>query len=96
MAHYDRILEEEDQGPFESVAMPCTMTAMRQLGMVAELTESHRWAVFAGYGLRLQIPSDAELGTVECLRVIVENARAAGAEEVRVMMRKVLGVDPGR
>jgi hypothetical protein len=90
MAHYDEILEQREK--LESVAMPMTMRAMEKLGMVPESTESHRWAVFSGYGLRLQIPSDVELDTGMCLRVIVEKARAEGAEEQRVLVRKVLGI----
>lgn len=91
MSRYDH-LRAQDEGPFESVAMPNTMRSLFKLGMKAVLTDDRRRAVFEGYGLRLEIPSDADLGTVECLRLIVEKARVDGAKEQQALMRKVLGI----
>jgi hypothetical protein len=88
MAHYDNL----DDEPVQTMGVPATMRAMETLGMRAMPTESHRWGVFEGYGVRLQIPSDMEVDVVGAMKLIVEQARAAGAEEQRKLVRKVLGL----
>lgn len=86
MAHYDTLTDPE----LETACPPKTMRAMEALGMKALPTESHRWGVFAGYGLTLQIPSDMELDVPGAMRLIVEKARAEGAKEWKKAMRKML------
>ena len=86
MAHYDDVRELPTTCP------PGTMRAMEILGMEAMPTECHRWGVFMGYGVTLEIPSDMEVDVTGAMKLIVEQARSAGAEEWRKMVRKVLGV----
>ena len=87
-AHYDHL----DEGPFVSVAALGTMRVMRSLGMQADLTKDKAFAVFSGHGTQVTVPADPEMSLEECARLLVESARAAGAEEVRKLMRKALGV----
>lgn len=72
--------------------MPQTMRCMEMLGFEAGETQDHRWAEFAGHGIHLHIPSDAVLGVMDVMRLAVEAARAAGAEERCKALRKLLGV----
>jgi hypothetical protein len=86
MAHYDHLQELDTACP------PVTMRAMAAVGMKAMPTESPLWGVFMGYGVTLQIPSDIEVDVTGAMKLIVEQARAAGAEEQRKLVRKVLGL----
>lgn len=86
MAHYDSIRETE------SVAPPVTMRALAVIGMRPQATEDPAVAVFAGHGLTLSLPSNAELEMHEIMRLVVECARKSGAEEVTAGLRKLLGV----
>lgn len=89
MAHYDHL---DDDEPVQTMCVPVTMRAMQALGMKPMPTESHRWGVFMGYGVKLQIPSDTEVDVPGAMALIVEQARAEGAEEQRKLVRKVLGI----
>lgn len=87
-SHYDH----DDDEPVQTTCVPVTMKAMAALGMMPMPTESHRWGVFMGYGVTLQIPSDTAVDVPGAMALIVEQARAAGAEEQRKLVRKVLGI----
>lgn len=86
MGHYDHLQELATACPL------VTMQSMAKLGMKAGTTECHRWGVFEGYGVRLEIPSNMELDIVGAMKLIVEQARAEGAKENQKMVRKVLGI----